>query len=153
VSWERKQLFDLIRSDQPFLRKTQVDGGMMGVVTTCIIHPKELILLYPGHLVPRLSVAHKFAEEIDPELVGSYIFCFNWALLDLCYDASETSGRLGRLVNHHHETEANVVMVVRELHGCPFLFLRAKRFIKANEELRYCYNDPDADRAAYPWLS
>ena len=67
-------------------------------------------------------------------------------------DASEETGRFGRLVNHSimaANTEAKVVVVDQ----LPRLTLFALTDISAGEEILYDYGDRDpVTRAALPWL-
>lgn len=150
---EMQKLIKLINDDPLYFAATTVSNGTMhGVIAKTFFDPKEFLLVYPGELALRADVAYRFDEIIDPQTVGSYIYCFKWGSSDMCYDATVSTGRLGRLVNHDHENHANAETVVREVHNCPFVFLRAKRKIVPGEELRYCYNDDKADPTVYPWI-
>lgn len=67
-------------------------------------------------------------------------------------DATEETGKLGRLVNHSRN--GNLVTRAVCVDGAPRLVLLAKNHIKAGEELTYDYGDRSKESLQYhPWLA
>ena len=67
-------------------------------------------------------------------------------------DATEETGKLGRLVNHSRWGNCQTRVVC--MNDQPFLILEAARDIVINEELQYDYGDrSQASLAANPWLA
>ena len=55
-------------------------------------------------------------------------------------DATEKTGRVGRLINHSQQNQ-NLVTKVFELNSKPHLCFIAKKNIDINEELLYAYGE------------
>lgn len=67
-------------------------------------------------------------------------------------DATEESGRMGRLINHSRN--GNLITKVVEVKGAPRLILIAKRDIDVSEELTYDYGDRSRESLRHhPWLA
>ena len=67
-------------------------------------------------------------------------------------DATEESGRLGRLINHSRQ-RPNLKTKVLEVEGKPRLALMALKEIEQGEELLYDYGDRSKEAVtAHPWL-
>jgi len=67
-------------------------------------------------------------------------------------DATQESGRLGRLLNHS-KTNANVHTRLFPIKNRPYLILVASRDIKIDEELLYDYGDRSKTAIeSHPWL-
>ncbi|XP_078322180.1 uncharacterized protein LOC144621977 isoform X1 [Crassostrea virginica] len=95
----------------------------------------DFLLHYAGEVI---SADEGERREIRHPSVFRYFF------RNLCVDATEESGRLGRLVNHGGKHERNAVMkVVGETNLCLF----AIRDIKETEEILYDYGHGNL-----PWL-
>ena len=58
----------------------------------------------------------------------------------LTIDATEDTGRVGRLVNHSIQ-KANAVLQLVEVEGLPRVFLMAKCGIACGQEILYDYGD------------
>ena len=70
----------------------------------------------------------------------------------LSIDATEESGRLGRLINHS-KTAGNCHTKLTEINNKPYLMLIASRDIAVGEELLYDYGDRNKDSLeSHPWL-
>ena len=71
-----------------------------------------------------------------------------------CYsiDATQESGKLGRLLNHS-KTSGNCHTKLVDVNNHPYLILAALRDIKSGEELMYDYGDRSKNALeAHPWL-
>lgn len=67
-------------------------------------------------------------------------------------DATEESGRLGRLINHCREAPNTLVKTVLA-NGFPCLYLIAARDLKVGEEVFFDYGDRRKDIVAeFKWL-
>ncbi len=67
-------------------------------------------------------------------------------------DATEESGRMGRLINHSRN--GNLITKVVEVKKTPRLVFVAKRDIDLNEELNYDYGDRSRKSLRHhPWLA
>lgn len=66
-------------------------------------------------------------------------------------DATEETGKLGRLLNHSRKGNCHTKVVGVNEH--PYLILVASRNIKKGEELTYDYGDRSQTAIeSYPWL-
>lgn len=75
-----------------------------------------------------------------------YFFSFSPSV-----DATNETGRLGRLINH--SKNGNCQTKLHDINGIPHLILVASRDIGKNEELLYDYGDRSkASLEAHPWL-
>jgi histone-lysine N-methyltransferase SETD8 len=67
-------------------------------------------------------------------------------------DATEESGRIGRLINHSRN--GNLMTKVVEVKGTPRLIFIAKRDVDEDEELTYDYGDRSRESLRHhPWLA
>ncbi len=72
---------------------------------------------------------------------------------DISVDATQESGRKGRLLNHSR-TSPNVKPRVVEVNGQPRLCLTASRDIRVGEELEYDYGErSQLVIDSHPWLA
>ncbi len=84
---------------------------------------------------------------------GNWLFVTLFCLLFFSVDATEDTGRLGRLVNHS-KTMPNLKPIVMGLKNAPRLVLFAKQDINVGEELLVDYGDRSKESlAAFPWLA
>lgn len=91
--------------------------------------------MYTGKVITK-----KEGENLEEGFSSGYRFFYR----DLCVDASEEDGRLGRLVNHGSKREINCKMkLIGEV-----LCLFGTRDIHEGEELLYDYG-----LKSYPWNS
>ncbi|XP_052759702.1 N-lysine methyltransferase KMT5A-like isoform X1 [Mya arenaria] len=118
---------------------TVKDFGFKGRGIKTIVDRKngDFLLHYTGELITGEEGDRREAKNST-----GFRFFFISKGKQLCVDASEESGRLGRLVNHGHKKELNAVM--KEVSGQLILF--AQRDICAGEELLYDYGLKE-----YPW--
>ena len=65
--------------------------------------------------------------------------------MSFSYDATDAYSGRGRFANDAWKTDKrNCKMVIEEIKGKPYLFLKALRKIEMEEELRYDYGVKDA---------
>ncbi|XP_065051974.1 uncharacterized protein LOC135681426 isoform X6 [Rhopilema esculentum] len=107
------------------------------------IYKGSFVLEYAGELITK-EAADNREKEYAKKGCGSYMFYFKHERQELCVDATEPSGRLGRLVNDSKlgNCKMQKVMVGQVPHLCLF----ATRTITQGEELRYDYGLDDL-----PW--
>ena len=80
------------------------------------------------------------------------LFFIKFVFFHLSIDATEESGRLGRLINHS-KTAGNCHTKLTEINNKPYLMLIASRDIAVGEELLYDYGDRNKDSLeSHPWL-
>lgn len=79
-------------------------------------------------------------------------FVIRFIFFHFSIDATEESGRLGRLINHS-KTAGNCHTKLTEINNKPYLMLIASRDIAVGEELLYDYGDRNKDSLeSHPWL-
>ena len=85
-------------------------------------------------------------------LMREWDFFYQIRFFHLSIDATEESGRLGRLINHS-KTAGNCHTKLTEINNKPYLMLIASRDIVIGEELLYDYGDRNKDSLeSHPWL-
>ena len=89
---------------------------------------------YFGEMITKKEGVER--EESYPEEKGSFIFYFK----DRCVDATEESGRLGRLINHS-KTNANVAAELWKVEDVSHIIFKALCDIDEGVELLYDYGD------------
>ena len=128
-------------------------GRGRGVVATRNFDKNNFVVEYHGEIVNIGEAKKREAIYSLDSNVGSYMFYFKDSLgRSFCVDATNESGRYGRLINHSKENQnlkATVFMIENE----PRLILKASKYIPAGQELHYDYNDKSQDSLKlFPWL-
>lgn len=133
------------------LKVVDFNGKGRGVVATRPFARGEFVVEYAGDLI-----THKTAKDrervyaMNPNF-GCYMYYFNYNSKNYCVDATDESGRLGRLINHSRNGNCHTKLV--DIKGRPYLILVASRDVKDGEELLYDYGDRrKSSIAAHPWL-
>lgn len=127
--WSEKNI------DPPGFNISLFENKGRGVRTTVRRNAGDFLLTYTGKVITK-----KEGENLEEGFSSGYRFFYR----DLCVDASEEDGRLGRLVNHGSKKEINCKMkLIGEV-----LCLFATRDIHEGEELLYDYG-----LKSYPWNS
>jgi len=125
-----------------------------GVYAKTDIKSGSYIVEYAGELMSQKE--GKIREEkysLDPT-IGSYIYFFDFKGNKYCIDATQESGRYGRLLNHSCKIDNCKMKRVEYPEGTPRLILEAKRDISEGEELLYNYGDKSAKSLkVHPWLA
>lgn len=133
------------------LKVVDFNGKGRGVVSTRPFHKGEFVVEYAGDLI-----THKTAQDrervyaMNPNF-GCYMYYFMYNSKNYCVDATDESGRLGRLINHSRNGNCHTKLI--GIKGRPYLILVASRDIEDGEELLYDYGDRrKSSLAAHPWL-
>ena len=113
----------------------------------------EFVVEYAGEVMDAGS-GHAMEATYSMDMTkGCYSYYFPWNSKTFCLDATEESGRYGRLLNHSKKHPTCVPKVV-EVAGTPRLIFLAKHNIKAGQEVTYDYGDRSKQSlAAFPWLA
>ena len=130
-----------------------VPGKGRGVFAARDFYKGDFIVEYAGDLISGKMAKEKEAEyEKDPSK-GCFMFYFKANEKPFCIDATEESGRLGRLVNHS-KLGPNSLPKVVTIRSTPRLVLVANRNIKAGEEILINYGDKSYESLqSHPWLA
>lgn len=124
-----------------------------GIVTTRDRKKGEFVVEYAGDMISMDSANSRETEYSMDVSKGCYMYYFKYQGKQFCVDATEESGRLGRLLNHSC-IHPNLVTKIVTLDESPRLILVAKHDIVAGTELIYDYGDRDkATIKAHPWLA
>ncbi|KAF3850786.1 hypothetical protein F7725_012558 [Dissostichus mawsoni] len=144
-SEEHKHLDYLIKNDiEEGLQIKHIEGKGRGIFAATGFKKAEFIVEYHGDLLQLAEAKEREAKyALDPQK-GCYMYYFH-------VDATEETGRLGRLINH--SKNGNCQTRLHAIDGSPHLILVASREIKEEEELLYDYGDRSkASVLAHPWL-
>jgi len=124
-----------------------------GIVTTRDRKKGEFVVEYAGDMISMDSANSRETEYSMDVSKGCYMYYFKFQGKQFCVDATEESGRLGRLLNHSC-IHPNLVTKIVTLDESPRLILVAKHDIVEGTELIYDYGDRDkATIKAHPWLA
>ena len=124
-----------------------------GIKTTKKVSKGDMVVEYAGELVSEdEAVSREARYKTDPGK-GSYMYFFEHKGTPYCVDATEESGRYGRLVNHSLK-ESNCFVKVFSPQDVPRLVLVAKEDLSVGAELLYDYGERDPETLlALPWLT
>ena len=124
-----------------------------GIKTTKKICKGDLVVEYAGDILSEAeAVAREAGYKADPRK-GSYMYFFEHQGKPYCVDATEESGRYGRLVNHSLK-KSNCSTKVFTFADQLRLVLVAKQDLPVGAELLYDYGERDPETVeALPWLS
>lgn len=135
----------------------QFDNRGRGIVTTKAFHKGEFIVEYSGDLIDWKEAQLREVEYSRRANVGCYMYYFSTNGLKYCIDATEESGKLGRLCNHSRRSPNTHTKLVWIPQGntevVPHLIIVALRDIDVGEEITYDYGDRDKEAVeCHPWL-
>ncbi|XP_029642245.1 N-lysine methyltransferase KMT5A-A-like [Octopus sinensis] len=153
LEWKRYQDIEsaVLNRTEDGLKVVDFNGKGRGVIATRSFKKGEFVVEYAGDLIS--YPAAKDRERIyasDPGF-GCYMYYFVYNSKNYCVDATDESGRLGRLINHSRSGNCRTKLI--GIKGRPYLILVASRNINNGEELLYDYGDRSkASIAAHPWL-
>ena len=124
-----------------------------GVKTSRKFSKGDFVVEYAGDLVSEAeALAREARYKADPRK-GSFMYFFEHKGKPYCVDATEESGRYGRLVNHSLK-ESNCFTKVFTFQDIPRLVLVAKQDLQVGAELLYDYGERDPETLqALPWLT
>ena len=144
----------LTTSDDAILGLKIFDTGDRGrgIKTTKKFSKGDLVVEYAGEIVSEdEAVAREAAYKADPG-AGSFMYFFQFKGKPYCVDATQESGRYGRLVNHSVKN-SNCSTKLFMFNGETRLVFMAKEDLAVGEELLYDYGDRDPETVqALPWL-
>ncbi|XP_076107660.1 uncharacterized protein LOC143075943 isoform X3 [Mytilus galloprovincialis] len=131
----KKEVVDLaywakIHFDPDGFEIRNVPGKGRGVVTTINRMAGDFLLHYAGE-----TISAEEGERREADGPTGFRFFYNFGKKKLCIDATQETGRLGRLVNHGEKRERNAKM----RHNEGQLFLFSLRDIHFGEEILYDY--------------
>uniref|UniRef100_A0A1B0B6P9 Histone-lysine N-methyltransferase Set8 n=1 Tax=Glossina palpalis gambiensis TaxID=67801 RepID=A0A1B0B6P9_9MUSC len=134
------------------LKIAYFEGKGRGVIAERRFQRGEFVIEYVGDLISTTEAAEREKLYALDESAGCYMYYFKHKNQQYCIDATEDTGKLGRLVNHSRNGNLMTkVVVVKQI---PHLVLIAKDDIEAGEELCYDYGDRSKESLLHhPWLA
>eukprot|EP00057_Strongylocentrotus_purpuratus_P034929 XP_797080.1 PREDICTED: N-lysine methyltransferase SETD8 isoform X1 [Strongylocentrotus purpuratus] len=147
--WELEEA--ILSNREEGVKVEEIIGKGRGVVSTKPFRRGDFVVEYIGDLIDiQLSKEREQKYRADPK-IGCYMYYFEHRNKSYCVDATQESGRVGRLLNHSRQGNCCTKLV--DIGGRPHLILVAKRDIAVNEELLYDYGDRNKDTIqSHPWL-
>ena len=91
----------------------ETEGKGRGVVTKQDFFLNDLIVEYAGELLSLREALERETQYTNNSETGSYMYFFRFNQTKFCVDATEESGRLGRLINHSRVSPNCVTKVVK----------------------------------------
>ncbi|XP_042344657.1 lysine methyltransferase 5Ab isoform X2 [Plectropomus leopardus] len=151
-SEEHKHIDDLIKNDiEEGMKIKHIEGKGRGIFAISGFKKGDFVVEYHGDLLELSEAKIREAQYAQDPQKGCYMYYFQYQSKTYCVDATEESGRLGRLINH--SKNGNCHTRLHPIDGTPHLILVASRDIEAEEELLYDYGDRSkASVLAHPWL-
>ena len=130
-----------------------IENKGRGIVAKRDFVKGEFIVEYAGQLIDNKMakvLEAKYAMDISK---GSFMYFFDFKGKKFCIDATEESGRYGRLLNHSR-LSPNCITKVVMVENTPRVIFVAKQHLTKGTEFVYDYGDRSKDSlAAYPWLA
>jgi len=113
----------------------------------------DYIVEYAGDLLSESDALLREAEYQGDPTKGSYMYFFEYKGKQYCVDATDETGRYGRLINHSLKNP-NCATKVVALEDSPRLVLIAKHDIEVGAELLFDYGERNKDIIkSNPWLA
>ncbi|XP_053378691.1 N-lysine methyltransferase KMT5A-like [Mercenaria mercenaria] len=123
-----------------------------GVMAVKEFKKGDFIVEYAGELINISEAKQREEKYANDQDKGCYMYYFNCNNRKYCIDATDESGRLGRLVNHS-KTKCNSRTRLIVHNDFMYLILVASRDISIGEELLYDYGDRNQETLiSHPWL-
>ncbi|XP_058850514.1 N-lysine methyltransferase KMT5A-B-like isoform X2 [Acipenser ruthenus] len=139
------------RKSKRELEVEHIEGKGRGVFATKHFQKGEFVVEYHGDLIEFTDAKKREGMYAQDPTAGCYMYYFQYLTKTYCVDATNETGRLGRLINH--SKNGNCQTKLHDINGIPHLILVASRDIGKNEELLYDYGDRSkASLEAHPWL-
>ncbi|XP_053945370.1 histone-lysine N-methyltransferase PR-Set7 isoform X1 [Anastrepha ludens] len=134
------------------LKVAHFEGKGRGVIADRHFQRGEFVVEYIGDLISMTEASEREKCYALDENAGCYMYYFKHKNQQYCIDATEDTGKLGRLVNHSRN--GNLVTKVVVVKQRPHLILLAKDDIEPGEELTYDYGDRSKESLLHhPWLA
>jgi len=129
-----------------------IPGKGRGVFSKQQFQKGDFVVEYAGDLLTDFEARKRELDYQKDPSKGSYMFYFTKDNQTYCIDATEESGRLGRLINHSKK-KPNLKPRVHLFNNRPYIILIASRTIQKTEELLFDYGDRSKISVAdHPWL-
>ena len=154
---EKEKILDiesrlLATKDSLDLKEQEIYKKGRGVVTLRSYKKGEFVLEYVGELINNESAKHRETQYSLDTSKGCYMYYFKYKDKQYCIDATQETGRLGRLVNHSCKAP-NCVPKVFTLNNIPRVILVALKDIEKDTELLFDYGDRCKESLKnHPWL-
>ncbi|XP_067616935.1 histone-lysine N-methyltransferase Set8 [Eurosta solidaginis] len=151
---------EMMRSLEKAILEEQADGMKVayfegkgrGIVADRHFQRGEFVVEYIGDLISMTEASEREKRYALDENAGCYMYYFKHKNQQYCIDATEDTGKLGRLVNHSRN--GNLITKVVVVKQRPHLILLAKDDIEPGEELTYDYGDRSKESLLHhPWLA
>lgn len=134
------------------LKVAHFEGKGRGIISERRFQRGEFVIEYVGDLISTTEAAEREKRYALDENAGCYMYYFKHKNQQYCIDATEDTGKLGRLVNHSRN--GNLMTKIVVVKQKPHLVLIAKDDIEAGEELCYDYGDRSKESLLHhPWLA
>ncbi|KAL1502706.1 hypothetical protein ABEB36_007813 [Hypothenemus hampei] len=149
----QKFLENLIRNEvEDGLECRHIEGKGRGVFATKNFERGSFVVEYSGDFISFSEANERERQYALDETAGCYMYYFKYNDQTFCIDATQETGKLGRLVNHSR-TNSNLYTKTILVDGLPRLVLLAKETIKKGQELLYDYGDRSKESIKnHPWL-
>ncbi|XP_063697078.1 histone-lysine N-methyltransferase Set8 [Culicoides brevitarsis] len=142
----------IIEQSEDGLEVKTFENKGRGIVASRTFRKNEFVLEYVGELISIAEANKRETQYAKDENTGCYMYYFKYSEQQFCIDATEETGRLGRLVNHSRN--GNLVTKTVAVKGQPHLILVAKNDINPGVELTYDYGDRSKESLTHhPWLA
>ena len=149
---EQAVINSIVNNREDGLKIIQTEDKGRGVEGTISFEKDCFIVEYAGQFMNVKQAREKEAYHQNDSSKGSYMFYFQFKDSKYCIDATEETGRLGRLINHS-KLNPNCYVKVIPIGDIPRLAIFAKRKIEIGDELLFDYGDRDKETIkANPWL-
>ncbi|CRL05769.1 CLUMA_CG018797, isoform A [Clunio marinus] len=128
------------------------DNKGRGIVTTRSFQRGEFVIEYIGDLISMSEANEREVMYATDDNTGCYMYYFKHNDQQYCIDATEETGKLGRLVNHSRN--GNLMTKTVMVGNRPHLVLIAKEDLSEGVELTYDYGDRSKEALQHhPWLA
>ncbi|XP_050314886.1 N-lysine methyltransferase KMT5A-A-like [Anthonomus grandis grandis] len=150
---QQRTLEELIRNEvEDGLECRFTKGKGRAVFATKNFEKGSFVVEYSGDFISLTEANCREKQYAEDETTGCYMYYFKYNDQTFCIDATQETGKLGRLVNHSR-TSSNLYTKTILVDGLPRLVLLAKENIKRGQELLYDYGDRSRESIKYhPWL-
>lgn len=113
----------------------------------------QLVCEYTGEVISSADAKQRETLYALDDTCGNFLLYYKYNRRQMCVDATEDNGRIGRIINHSRKRN-NLDLKLVEVDGNAHVCLFANRLIKSGEEVLYDYGERNKDAVeAHPWLS
>lgn len=142
----------IMKETEDGLECRYTEGKGRGVFATKNFEKGDFVVEYSGDFISLMEANAREQLYAQDDTTGCYMYYFKYNDQTFCIDATQETGKLGRLINHSR-TNGNLYTKTVLVDGLPRLVLLAKESIKRGQELLYDYGDRSRESIKYhPWL-